>query len=86
MKKIFGVVLLGALEFAVLPSRGEAAYPAGGAAPAASGYDPVQHRLDLVQLNLAERSAPALRVTSHPVQSPSKDAGSPVHDCVKTAN
>jgi membrane-bound lytic murein transglycosylase len=73
MKKIFGVVLLSVLGFAVLPSRGKVAYPAGGAAPAASGYDPVQRCLDLVQLNLARRSAPALRVTSHPVQSPSKD-------------
>jgi membrane-bound lytic murein transglycosylase len=73
MKKIFGLVLLSVLGFAVLPSRGEVAYPTGGAAPAVSGYDPVQRCLDLVQLNLARRSAPGLRVTSHPVQSPSKD-------------
>jgi membrane-bound lytic murein transglycosylase len=46
------------------------AYAAGGAAPAA---DPVQHCLDLVQLNLARKIAPAFHVTSHPVQNPPKD-------------
>ena len=55
--------------FAVFPSRGEVAYAAGGAAAA----DPVQHCLDLVQLNLARKIAPALPMTSHPVQSPAKN-------------
>jgi membrane-bound lytic murein transglycosylase len=73
MKKIFGAVLLSVLGFAVFPSRGEVAYPTGGAAPAASGYDPVQRCLDLVQFNLGGKIAPAFPVTSHPVQSPPKD-------------
>src|SRR6516165_7197224 len=42
-------------------------------APAASGHDPVQHCLDQVQLNLARKIAPALPVTSHPVQIAPKD-------------
>ena len=70
MKKICGAVLLSVLGFAVFPSQGEVAYAAGGAAPAA---DPVQHCLDLVQLNLARKIAPAFHVTSHPVQNPPKD-------------
>jgi membrane-bound lytic murein transglycosylase A len=70
MKKICGAVLLSVLGFAVFSSQGEVAYAAGGAAPAA---DPVQHCLDLVQLNLARKTAPALHVTSHPVQNPPKD-------------
>jgi membrane-bound lytic murein transglycosylase len=49
------------------------AYGAGGAAPAPRGDDPVQHCLDSVQLNLARKIAPALPVTSHPVQIPPKD-------------
>ena len=69
MKKIFGAVLLSVPVFAVFPSRGEVAYAAGGAAAA----DPVQHCLDLVQLNLARKIAPALPITSHPVQSPAKN-------------
>src|SRR6516164_7097931 len=69
MKKIFGAVLLSVPVFAVFPSRGEVAYAAGGAAAA----DPVQHCLDLVQLNLARKIAPALPMTSHPVQSPAKN-------------
>jgi len=69
MKKICGAVLLSVLGFAVL-SQGEVAYATGGAAPAA---DPVQHCLDLVQLNLARKIAPALHVTSHPVQNRPKD-------------
>ena len=69
MKKIFGAVLLSVPVFAVFPSRGEMAYAAGGAAAA----DPVQHCLDLVQLNLARKIAPALPITSHPVQSPAKN-------------
>jgi membrane-bound lytic murein transglycosylase len=73
MKKIFGAVLLSVLGFTVFPSQGEVAYPTGESAPAASGYDPVQHCLDLVQLNLAGKIAPAFPVTSHPVQSPPKD-------------
>src|SRR6516225_6855088 len=48
----------------------EAAYAAGGAAPAA---DPVQHCLDLVQFNLARKISPTFHVTSHPVQNPPKD-------------
>src|SRR5215472_10431717 len=69
MKKIFGAVLLSVPVFAVFPSRGEVAYAAGGAAAA----DPVQHCLDLVQMNLARKIAPALPMTSHPVQSPAKN-------------
>ena len=48
-------------------------YAAGGATPAASGYDPVQRCLDLIQLRIAGKIAPALPVTSHPVQIPPKD-------------
>src|SRR6516225_7973374 len=73
MKKIVGAVLLSVFGLAVFPFSGEVAYGAGGAAPAASGHDPVQHCLDLVQLNLARKIAPALPVTSHPVQIPPKD-------------
>jgi membrane-bound lytic murein transglycosylase len=73
MKKICGAVVLSFLGFAVFPSQGEVAYGAGGAAPTASDDDPVQHCLDLVQLNLARKIAPALPVTSHPVQIPPKD-------------
>src|SRR6516165_6599172 len=72
MKKISATVLLSILGFAVFPSQ-EVAYAAGGAAPAASDHDPVQHCLDLVQLNLAGKITPALPVTSHPVQSPPKN-------------
>jgi hypothetical protein len=56
MKKICCAVLLSVLGFTVFPSQGEVAYAAGGAAPAT---DPVQHCLDLVQLNLARKIAPA---------------------------
>src|SRR5499427_6378060 len=73
MKKIFDAVSLSILGFAVFLFSGEMAYAAGGAAPAANGHDPVQHCLDLVQLNVARKIAPALRVTSRPVQSPPKD-------------
>jgi membrane-bound lytic murein transglycosylase len=73
MKKIFGAALLSVFGLAVFPFSIQLAYPAGGAAPAASGHDPVQHCLDLVQLNLARKIVPALRVTSRPVQSPPKD-------------
>jgi membrane-bound lytic murein transglycosylase len=73
MRKIFGALLLNVLGFAVVAFPGEPAYAAGGATPAAGGYDPVQHCLDLVQLNVARRVAPAFRVTSHPVQNPAKD-------------
>ena len=72
-RKIYGAAVLSVLGFVVLPSQGEVAYGVGGAAPAASGHDPVQHCLDLVQLNLARKIAPALPVTSHPVQIPPKD-------------
>src|SRR3974390_754500 len=67
MKKIFGAVLLSVPVFAVFPSRGEVAYAAGGAA------DPVQHCLDLLQLHLVRKIAPALPMASHPVQSPAKN-------------
>jgi membrane-bound lytic murein transglycosylase len=77
MKEICGVILLSVLGFAVLLSQGEVAYAAGGAAPVASGQDPVQHCLDLVQVNLARKIAPAVPVTSHPVQIPAKDL--PIH-------
>ena len=70
MEKAFAAISLGLLGFAVYPLQGGAAYAAGGAAPAA---DPVQHCLDLVQLNLARKIAPAFHVTSHPVQNPPKD-------------
>ena len=65
MKKIFGAISLSLLGFVVFPSQREV-----GAAAAA---DPVQHCLDLVQLNLARKIAPALHVTSHLVPSPPKD-------------
>ena len=70
MKKIVGAVSLSLLGFAIFSSQREVAYAAGGAAPLA---DPVQHCLDQVQLNLAQKIAPAFHVTSHPVQSPPKD-------------
>ena len=73
MKKIFGAASLSILGFAAFPFSGEVAYPAGGAAPAASGHDPVQRCLDLVQMNVARKIAPAARVTSRPVQSPPND-------------
>ncbi len=73
MKKIVGAVLVSLLGFAVVPSKAEVAYPAGGAPPSANGNDPVQRCLDRVQLGVAGKIAPALRVTSHPVQSPAKD-------------
>ena len=68
MKKVFGAALLSVLGFAFFPSRGEVAYAAGGAAAA----DLVQHCLDLVQLNVARKIAPALPATPHTVQSPAK--------------
>src|SRR3974390_225175 len=58
MKKICGTVLLSVF---------------GVAAPAAGSDDPVQHCLDLLQLNLARKIAPAVPVTSHPVQIAPKD-------------
>ena len=64
MKKIFGAVSLSLLGFAVYPFP--VAYAAGESATA----DPVQHCLDLVQLNLARKIAPTFHVTSHPVQNP----------------
>ena len=69
MKKVSGAVLLSFVGFAFFLSRGELAHAAGGAAAA----DPVQHCLDSIQLNLARRIAPALRVTSRPLQSTAKD-------------
>jgi hypothetical protein len=69
MKKIFGAVLLSVPVCAVFPSRGEMAHAADGTAAA----DPVQHCLDLLQLNLARKIAPALHLTSRPVQSPAKN-------------
>jgi membrane-bound lytic murein transglycosylase len=71
MKKIFGAVLLSV--FGAFPSQGEVAYPKAAPAPAVSGHDPVQRCLDLVQLNVAGKIAPALPVTSHPIQSPPQD-------------
>jgi membrane-bound lytic murein transglycosylase len=73
MKMIIGAISLSVLGFAVFPSQAEMAYPTGATAPAAKNYDPVRACLDQVQLNLARKIAPAFRVTSHPVQSPSKD-------------
>jgi membrane-bound lytic murein transglycosylase len=73
MKKIFGAISLCLLGFIVFPSQGEVAYIVSGAAAA----DSVQHCLDLVQLNLARKIAPALHVTSNPVPSPPKDL--PIH-------
>ena len=70
MKKIFGAISLSLLGFIVFPSQGQVAYVAIGAAAAA---DSVQRCLDLVQLNLARKIAPALHVTSHLVPSPPKD-------------
>jgi hypothetical protein len=84
MKRIYGAVILSVFGFAVFPSQGEVAYGAGAAAPAASD-DPVQHCLNLVQLNLARKIAPpALPVMTHPVQISPKD-GSPVSHCVPKA-
>jgi membrane-bound lytic murein transglycosylase len=73
MKELFGAVLLSFLGFAVFPCQGGEVANPGGAAPAASDYDAVQRCLDLVQLNLAGKIAPRLRVTSHPVPNPPKD-------------
>jgi membrane-bound lytic murein transglycosylase len=73
MKNVCGAVILSVLGLAVSPSQGEMAYGAGAAAPAANDHDPVQYCLDQVQLNLARKTAPALRVTSRPVQNPPKD-------------
>ena len=73
MKKICGTILLSILGFAVVPCQGEVAHPTVGAAPAAGGDDPVQHCLDLLQLNLARKIAPAVPVTSHPVEIAPKD-------------
>jgi membrane-bound lytic murein transglycosylase len=70
MRKIFGVISLSLLGFAVSLSQQEVASAAGAEAPAA---DPVQHCLNLVQLNLARKIAPAFHVTSHPVQNPPRD-------------
>jgi membrane-bound lytic murein transglycosylase len=67
MKKIFDAISLSLLGLVVFLSQGKV-----GAAAAAAA-DPVQHCLDLVQLNLARKIAPALRVTSHLVPSPPKD-------------
>ena len=72
MRKIFGAVSLIVLGFAVSPCQGEVAHATGAVAPAAI-YDPVQRCLDLVQLSLAGKIAPARPVTSHPVQNPPKD-------------
>jgi membrane-bound lytic murein transglycosylase len=69
MKKIFAAVLLNVLGFAVFAARGEVAYAAGGATAA----DPVQHCLDMVQLSIARKIAPAIPMASHPVQSPAKN-------------
>ena len=77
MKKIFGAVSLSVLGLAVFPCQGEVVHRTSAAAPAASGYDPVQRCLDLVQLNLAGKIAPALHVASRAVQSPPKDL--PIH-------
>src|SRR5258707_3984888 len=73
MRKIFEAALLSVRGFAVFPSQGEVSYPASGAAPAASGYAPLQRCLDEAQLNRAGKIAPALPATSHPVQIPPKD-------------
>jgi len=67
MKKVFGAISLSFLAFVLLSSQGEVGYLAGGA----EAPDPVQHCLDLVQLNLSRKIAPALHVTSHHV--PPKD-------------
>jgi membrane-bound lytic murein transglycosylase len=69
MKKIIGAVSLSLLGFVVFPSRGEVAHVTGREAAAA---DPVQHCLDLVQSNLARKTAPSFHVTSHLVQNPAK--------------
>jgi membrane-bound lytic murein transglycosylase len=70
MKKMCGAVVLSALGSAVFWCQGKVTYAAGGVAPAA---DPVQHCLNLVQLNLARKIAPTFHVRSHPVQNPPKD-------------
>ncbi len=71
MKITVGSVLLVVLGFGISPSHAEVAYPGGPSAP--SGYDPVQRCLDLVQINVARKVTPALRVTSRFVQNPGND-------------
>jgi membrane-bound lytic murein transglycosylase len=74
MKKTFGAVFGSLLGLAVFLAQEGVTHAASGAAPAAaSAYDPVQHCLDLVQMGVARKVAPALRVTSRPVQNPAKD-------------
>jgi hypothetical protein len=73
MKKIFGAVLLSLLGFAAAAAQAEVTYPRGGAARAATGYDPVQRCLDLVQLNVAGKITPAHPVMSLAIQSPPQD-------------
>ena len=69
LRAVFLSVCVSVLGFAVLPSEGEAA----NAAPASNGHDPVQHCLDLVQMGVARKIAPARPVSSHPVQNPPRD-------------
>ncbi len=71
MKKIAAAALVSALGFAAVPSKGQVATATNGAPPTAN--DPVQRCLDRVQLNVAAKIAPAIHITSHPVQSPAKD-------------
>ncbi|MBO0716834.1 MAG: MltA domain-containing protein [Rhizobiales bacterium] len=73
MKKVFGAVLLSLLGLAAFPVQAGTTYPRGGVARAATGYDPVQRCLDLVQLNVAGKISPAHPVTSRSIQNPPKD-------------
>lgn len=72
MRKVPGAIVL-VLGFIVLPFQGEATSAAGGAALATNDRDPVQHCLDLVQLSVARKIAPARPIGSHPVQNPPKE-------------
>src|SRR5689334_3352561 len=69
MEKMFGVLFLSLLGFAAMPFQGEAA----NAAPATNDRDPVQHCLDLVQMGVARKIAPARPIGSRPVQNPSRE-------------
>src|SRR5690242_10451325 len=73
MRKVPGAVVLAVLGFVVLPFEDEVTYAASGAAAATGDRDPVQRCLDLVQLGVAKKIAPARPIGSHLVQNPPKE-------------
>lgn len=73
MRKVPGAIVLVIVGFIVLPLRDEASHAAGGAAPATSDRDPVQRCLDLVQLGVAKKTAPARPIGSHLLQNPPRE-------------